>query len=146
MRVYREEVTRDVRLLTLLRAVLFSPAKQAALAGLAGYLAGLLEAAGGLHLPPQQQQQQQEEEELGAQACHAPAMESAAAQRLQDGGCSSTGRADQAEEQQLSSLLRYMPTSFAELVLDYLAALRRLDEQQSLHVGCGSAAEPVRHT
>jgi hypothetical protein len=143
--VYREELTRDVRLLTLLRAAFFSPGKQAALGTLSRYLAMLL--ANIADIPAAAKP--------ASQAAASPA-EHAATFAEQHGEGAAAGRTTAAaaaaaasdssdagdDQSHLSNLLRYVPVVYVEVVLDYLTALRRLDEQQQ--AGTASTAQVRR--
>jgi hypothetical protein len=128
-KVYREELTRDVRLLTLLRAAFFSPSKQAALGSLSRYLAMLLANIADIPAAPKP----------APQAAASPAEGSSAVLQSEGGtaggataaAAAASDSADADDDQShLSNLLRYVPVVYVEVVVDYLTALRRLDEQQ----------------
>jgi hypothetical protein len=148
-KVYREELTRDVRLLTLLCAAFFSPAKQQALSTLSRYLAMLLTNIADIPAVPQPATPPAA---AGGAAAHqlaadsSSAADSASAAAAAAAG-SSTSSGDEDDQSHLSNLLRYVPVVYVEVVVDYLTALRRLDEQQP---GAGSQAQvhtelPCRH-
>jgi hypothetical protein len=141
-KVYREELTRDVRLLTLLRAAFFSPGKQAALGTLSRYLAMLLAniadipAAAAAQPAPQAAASPAEEGASGVQQNEGAGAAAGRTTAAAAGGGSSDADDDQSH---LSNLLRYVPVVYVEVVLDYLTALRRLDEQQA--AGAASQAQ-----
>eukprot|EP00879_Flechtneria_rotunda_P003084 GHRR01003305.1.p1 GENE.GHRR01003305.1~~GHRR01003305.1.p1 ORF type:complete len:773 (+),score=310.18 GHRR01003305.1:253-2319(+) len=112
-KVYHDELTRDVRLLTLLRVAFFSPGKQAALGSLSSYMATLLTAISRLPGP-------------SATAVE-PAIAAAASASSSE---ARSGHANIAavDESKLSNLLRYVPVVYVDVVVDFLTALRKSDE------------------
>lgn len=108
-KVYHDELTRDVRLLTLLRVAFFSAGKQAALGNLTCYLATLLSRIS--KLPPP-----------------VNAIEDSGQNLLADSS---------SEDPHLSNLLRYVPVVYVEAIVDYLTALRRCDEHSVTFGGAG---------
>jgi hypothetical protein len=137
--VYREELTRDVRLLTLLRAAFFSPGKQEALSTLSCYLAMLLTNIA--DIPAVQQpvvpSAGSSEQPTGEESIAADSNSAAAATHAGSSGSSS----DEDDQSHLSNLLRYVPVVYVEVVVDYLTALRRLDEQQQQPDAAGNQTQ-----
>eukprot|EP00775_Hariotina_reticulata_P010985 gene10985-11140_t len=115
-KVYYDELVRDVRLLTLLRAAFFSPGKQAALCALSSYLATLLANISSLSPLP------------------APAAGVAAGSRNEtDAAVVGSGSPEQRAVEDAaaagqSNLLCYVPVVYVDVIVDYLTALRRCQE------------------
>jgi hypothetical protein len=123
-KVYYDELVRDVRLLTLLRAAFFSPGKQAALCALSSYVATLLAnisrlapstvltagaAAAAAAAGPAEGPTPAVEDSSSAVTNIQPAVQDAAA----------VGQ---------SKLLCYVPVVYIDVIVDFLTALRRCQE------------------
>lgn len=145
-KVYYDELSRDVRLLTLLCVAFFSPGKQAALCNLSRYLALLTTAIS--NIPAEVAAPAPE---AGANLSPAaPGAEAAAAARGADTPAAAAAGAGAGGQQQdsaertpqltaaaaaagaldgvdagLSNLLRYVPLVYVEVVVDFLTVLRK---------------------
>lgn len=136
-KVYYDELSRDVRLLTLLCVAFFSAGKQAALCSLSRYLALLTTSISNLQPSPAEAAPAMAQAQ--AQAPAAPgaiAAAGAAAATAAGGGASQQQQQAAASGQQaaastpdadagLSNLLRYVPVVYVEVVVDCLTALRK---------------------
>jgi hypothetical protein len=143
-KVYHDELSRDVRLLTLLCVAFFSPGKQAALCSLSRYLAQLTTAVSNIQPSPAATAAADAE----APAAPADSTNAAAAAAARVGGelaqppqqqqqraeataaaAARPARAAAAEGVDacagLSNLLRYVPLVYVEVVVDFMTALRK---------------------
>lgn len=139
-KVYYDELSRDVRLLTLLCVAFFSPGKQQALCNLSRYLAQLTTAVSNTQPSPSPAA----EAAAPAAAAAAGAVSTAAApataaaggeQQQQQQRAEATAAAQPAAagagpegedaDAGLSNLLRYVPLVYVEVVADFLTALRK---------------------
>lgn len=125
-KVYYDELSRDVRLLTLLCVAFFSPGKQTALCNLSRYLALLTTSISNL----------QPTHNEAAPAATAAAQASAQADAGSDAAAGAAAAAASAAQQVaagraadtdagLTNLLRYLPVVYVEVVVDFLTALRK---------------------
>lgn len=127
-----------MRLLTLLRVAFFSPGKQAALCNLTTYLATLITTVSSIPPPPKP--------EAPAAGCTTANSQPAAAegqsqpQQQSNGAASSSSSGHSSEEPHLSNLLRYLPVVYVEVIVDYLTATKRCEEQRSLLPDAAAAA------
>jgi hypothetical protein len=136
-KVYYDEVSRDVRLLTLLCVAFFSPGKQAALCNLSRYLALLTTAIS--NIPAEEAvpaapdaAAQLSPAAAGAEAAAAatgagtPAAAGAGVQQpTAAAAVAATAGAADAPDAGLSNLLRYVPLVYVEVVVDFLTVLRK---------------------
>lgn len=163
-KVYHDELSRDVRLLTLLGVAFFSPGKQAALCNLSRYLALLTTATSNLQGPPsaaagavvemQAAAAADEAAEAAAAAAAAdtPAAATAGSQQQQQAvtatlTSSSAAASPTAAAAGGSNLLRYVPVVYVEVVVDFLTALRKSAESavgaQAMELQVGGAGHGV---
>jgi hypothetical protein len=126
-KVYYDELSRDVRLLTLLCVAFFSPGKQAALCNLSRYLALLTTSISNLQpthadAAPAAQAAAQASVRLDVAGSDAAAGAAAAA-----GSVAQQAAAGEAADAVagLTNLLRYVPVVYVEVVVDFLTALRK---------------------
>lgn len=142
-KVYHDELSRDVRLLTLLCVAFFSPGKQAALCSLSRYLAQLTTAVSNIQPSPAATAAADAE----APAAPADSTNAAVAAAAREGGevaqppqqqqraeaaAAAAARPAPAAAAEgvdacagLSNLLRYVPLVYVEVVVDFLTALRK---------------------
>eukprot|EP00878_Enallax_costatus_P012291 GHUV01012839.1.p1 GENE.GHUV01012839.1~~GHUV01012839.1.p1 ORF type:complete len:1206 (+),score=405.87 GHUV01012839.1:233-3850(+) len=140
-KVYHDELTRDVRLLTLLRVAFFSPGKQAALCNLTTYLATLVTTVSSI--PPAAKPDTPAAGSEAANGQPSAAEGQPQQQPQQDGLASPSGNGGSSGEPHLSNLLRYLPVVYVEVIVDYLTASRRCDEQSIVLPSAAAAGSDV---
>lgn len=125
-KVYYDELSRDVRLLTLLCVAFFSPGKQAALCNLSRYLALLTTSISNL------QPTDADAAPATAAGAQAAAPADTAGSAAASGAVAAGAAAQQAAagdasdaDAGLTNLLRYVPVVYVEVVVDFLTALRK---------------------